>query len=174
MASKPPKIVVPGLSRGKGIPKGYLLGRVDSGRGPVQLVRGQQLMRLGIASASATNSKLAQCGFTFYAGGLMLSNEDLGSGSWAHDVTFQNGVDGSSIISQTPATSTAVFNIYALQISGPTLIGTITFSAGGSVGLLNFPASFTIPAGTAVRLNAPSPADATLASVTGTVVGINP
>lgn len=171
MSAKPPKIVVPGLSRGKGIPTGYFLGRVDGGRGPVQLIRGPQIGRLVPAIAAAQN-QLHTAGFTFYAGGLMLNGEDLGSGTWAHPVQFENGVGGTTVTSQVAATSTAVFTIYVLTPT-PVAIGTITFAAGSTVGVVNFPVPYTVPAGQAIRLNAPSPADATLASVTGTVVGID-
>lgn len=47
--AKPPRIVVPGLNRGQGVPAGYILGRSSSGRGPVELLRPQDIraMRIG-------------------------------------------------------------------------------------------------------------------------------
>lgn len=162
-----PFLRVPGRGAGRSIPSGYLVGRVSTGRGPLEIVKPQQV---GIATAKQVQSQFAQCGFRFNAGGLLLNNEDLGSGVWSHDVTFTNGL-GSVVTAQTAPTSTAIFNIYALHAGVPTVIGTITFAAGSLTGMVNFPSVVVVAAGDAVRLNAPSPADATLASVTGTVYG---
>jgi hypothetical protein len=52
MSSKPPNIRIRGLNRGQGIPRGYLLGRVGAGVGPVELVKSSQAGRLGLATKS--------------------------------------------------------------------------------------------------------------------------
>ena len=167
-----PKIQVPGRGPGRNVPNGVLIGRQPglSGRGPMQVLDLRQLVSMGLAGGKATSSRLAQAGFSFYAGGLLAAGEDLGAGSWGHAVTFTNGL-GSSVVSLAPATSMAVFDIYAITGGVPSVIGTITFSGGSTTGVVNFPSLVVLPPNTTLRLNAPSSADATLASVSGTVYG---
>ena len=55
MSIKPPKIVIPGLKRGEGIPAGYMLGRLPgTGKGPAQLLSPAQMRAAGIPTASDT------------------------------------------------------------------------------------------------------------------------
>lgn len=55
MSIKPPKIAIPGLKRGEGVPAGYMLGRLpNTGRGPAQLLTLAQLRSAGIPLASDT------------------------------------------------------------------------------------------------------------------------
>lgn len=170
--SRPPNIKVPGRGKGRNIPPGYIIGRVSHGRGPLELIAPGNFGRLGLSSANAAAQKAAQAGFQFFAGGLLKAGELLGSGTWAHAQGFQNGIDGSSITSLTPAAVTAVFRIVAVVLGVPTDFGTITFAAGSTTGVLLFTVSpFTIPAGSPVQLYAPASADATLSSVTGVVMG---
>lgn len=116
---------------------------------------------------------LLKTGFSFYSGGLLLDNEELGAGVWTTDILFQSGqlYDISSIF---PATADAVFTIKQL-ITGIWMdIGTITFSAGTKMGVLAWTAPVTIPAGVPISLWAPSVADVTLSSVTGMINGTHP
>jgi hypothetical protein len=168
-----PKVAVPGRGPGRNVPNNVLIGRQPGvgGRGPLQILDLLALKGMGLATAKSVGNQLNQAGFTFNAGGLLGNDEDLGEGTWGHAVTFTNGVAGSSVVAQYAATGTAVFDITAIISGVPTVFGTITFSAGGTVGVVNFPALFVIPLGGIVRLNAPSPADATLASVSGVVMG---
>ena len=169
---RPINIKIPGLASKTGISgasKGVLLGRVG-GRGPVQVLRDIHFQQMGLVTKGQIPPPTT--GFNFYAGGLMLSNEDIGQGVWSHDETFENGIAGSIITSLFPAAATAVFDIYQIVGGVPSVIGTITFAATSTAGVLNVPAPVTVSAGNPVRLNAPNPADATLASVSGTVIGI--
>lgn len=47
----PPKIKVRGAGRAKGVPQGYVLGRVSPGNGDVELLRMPDLARMGVQSA---------------------------------------------------------------------------------------------------------------------------
>lgn len=49
----PPKIKVRGAARAKGIPAGYILGRVSPGNGDVELIQPVDFQRLGIQPAAA-------------------------------------------------------------------------------------------------------------------------
>ena len=91
MSSKPPNIRIPGR-RPRGIPTGYLLGRVDPKTGPIQLVARRALERLGVASARSLSNVSRKAGWGLNVQGLILAGENLGSGSWAHDTRFMNAV----------------------------------------------------------------------------------
>lgn len=55
MSDKRPKIVVPGLNRGIGVPAGYVLGRQrGSGKGPAELLDLNQLQALGVGTKAHT------------------------------------------------------------------------------------------------------------------------
>ena len=60
--SKPPKIVIPGLNRGAGIPPGTIVGRLrGAGNGPAQLLGQLGLRAAGIATTVVTNQIMAVC-----------------------------------------------------------------------------------------------------------------
>lgn len=109
--------------------------------------------------------------FRFFIGSPPTANEELGSGNWGHDVSFDNGQPGSIITSLLPAASTAVLHIKTIVSGVLTEVGTITFAAAGKVGTLNWIAPITITAGTPISLWGPSPSDATLGNITGVVQG---
>lgn len=168
------RIRVPGLN-GRGIPDGYILGRLKGAKhGDVQLLDLNSLRQFGVASANATKKDQSLSGFTFSEGGRMLTNELLGSGSWPHDVTFTNDQAG-TLVQCDPgftATSTNPINIHALISGVDTLVGTITPAVGvlaAAVSWLTSP--YVHLAGNALSLRAPSPADATWGNVHGTVTG---
>lgn len=51
--ARPPKIVIPGLNRGAGIPPGYVLGRLPgTGQGPAQLLGLTALRKVGLATGA--------------------------------------------------------------------------------------------------------------------------
>ena len=165
-------IRLPGRGQGRNIPAGYLVGRASRGRGPMELIDGASLGQVGIASKQSQNAQAAQCGFRFFVGGRPGAGERIGAGVWGHSVTFENGQSPTSVIaSLTPATSSAVWQIETLIAGVWTVIGTITFNAASLVGVLNWTAPVTIPAGQQVALYAPASQDATLADITGTVYG---
>lgn len=169
--ARTPNIRVPGRGAGRSIPQGYIIGRTSKGRGPLELLDQTTLAALGVATNKSVAPALHAAGFRFYVGGLPLTNEEIGSGVWGHDVSFQNGVDGSVITSLIAATSTAVWTIKVTVAGVLQSIGTITFAAGSTVGVLNWTAPVTISAGNPISLWAPNPQDATLASITGVVQG---
>lgn len=155
------------------VPAGYILGRLPgTGDGPAQLLNLRDLTAFGVASASAAGPAAHDAGFGFNDGGLLGAGEYLGAGTWAHDVTFQNGNPGTSVTSLVPANANATFNIQTYIAGILTTVGTIEFLAGTTVGVVTWLSPpVTIPAGVQIKLFAPSPADSTLASVTGIVVG---
>ncbi len=51
MSKKPPKIVIPGLNRGAGVPASYMVGRLK-GQGPAQLLNLTQVRRFGVATVA--------------------------------------------------------------------------------------------------------------------------
>lgn len=55
MSNRPPKIVIPGLNRGAGVPAGYVLGRArGTGQGPAQLLNVNQLQAIGVSTRPFT------------------------------------------------------------------------------------------------------------------------
>lgn len=54
---KPPKVVIPGLNRGIGVPAGYVLGRLPgTGQGPAQLLSLTHLKQMGVAAAASIST----------------------------------------------------------------------------------------------------------------------
>jgi len=168
------RIRVPGLI-GRGIPEGYILGRLrGSKHGDVQLLDLNHLRQFGVANAASTKKDSTVAGFTFSETGLMLDNELLGSGSWGHDVTFTNDYPGSSVSCDPGFTSTATnpMHIHALIGGVDTIVGTITPAVGvlaATIAWLTSP--YVHAAGNPLSLRGPTPADATWGNVHGTVVG---
>ncbi len=129
--SKPPKIVIPGLNRGAGIPPGYLVGRRPGvGRGQVELLSLRTLQGMGISSKKQNTSLGHQAGFGFSVEGLPTANEFIGTAVWSRLLTFHNGDAANVVVAAVAATSTAVWRILDNLLN---LAGTITFSAGGTV-----------------------------------------
>lgn len=170
----PPKIRLRGL-RSPNIPPGYILGRLPGlgGSGEVQLLNLNSLRQFGIAGKQDANSGQTAAGFGFYDGGLLNAGELLGTAIYSADVTFANAADGDTVTSLSPAAAIAVFTLIAPNTLGvPTQVGTVTFAAGANVGTIAWsPNPFLLPKGTALKLFAPSPADLSLADVTGLVEG---
>lgn len=166
----PPKYQIPGLRRGAGIPAGYLVGRLPhAGKGPAQLLTVQQLAKFGGPLRPSASVLGNQAGFTFSVTGLPKANEFVGQGSWSKQLTFHNGDPNNSVNALVPATSTAVMRIMNAALAE---IGTITFAAGSAAGVVAWITDpFVIPAGQLVLLYCPLTADATLANISGRVVG---
>lgn len=170
----PPSIKVRGAARGKGIPKGFILGRTSKGTGDVELLNLAELRKAGIANTGSVAQAAAATGFGFFAGGLPTDNERLGSASYARNVTFTSADPGSRVSAKFPAAASAVMNIRAPSPSTglPIAVGTITFAAGSKNGVVAWSGGqYVLPAGTALDLYAPTPVDGSLADITGTVVG---
>lgn len=164
----PPPNIKP-VARGR-MPQGYLLGRVSHGVGPIEILDLNSQRQLGLASA-ASNPQANRAGFGFFIEGLMLADETIGSGSFSRQVTFLDG--GGSVTSLTPATASAAFRIQKISLGVPTDVGTITFAAGSSTGVIAWSGGqVAFDTGDVIKLFAPNPADTTLADVTGTVTGL--
>lgn len=169
------KIRVPGLS-GRGIPEGYILGRLRGAKhGDVQLLDLGHLRQFGVAGGASTKKDQSVSGFTFNETGLMLANELLGTGSWPHDVTFTNDFTDQTLVqSDFSPTVSGVMRILATILGVPTQVGSITFTAGtppitAAVSWVSSP--YVHLAGNPMSLYAPLVANATLANCHGVVAG---
>lgn len=164
-----PKIRLRGIrSR---IPKGYILGRTSSGKGEVELLDLRQLRAIGVASASSVARNKSPIGFGFFIEGLMTDHELIGAVVFGSDVTFTDGASGTIVSAMGPAGASAALT---LVVNNPaaTTVGTITFAAGGTTGVVAWTAGeYTLPAGTQMQLYAPTPADVSLSDVAGTIIG---
>jgi len=170
----PPKIKVRGAARNKGIPSGYLLGRSSSGTGDVELLDLNELRDFGVASTSSVAGIGGTHGFGFFDGGLLADGELLGSATYPVDITFATGDSGSSVTAEFPASATAVMNVLAPDPSSGlnVVVGTFTFAAHSKIATVAWgTGTYTLKAGSVLKLLAPSPPDAGLANVHGTVVG---
>lgn len=165
MSLKPPNILIRGL-RGKGVPPGYILGRVGRGNGLVQLLRPQQLQSLGIATAGSVAAANAGAGFGCFVGGLPAAHALIGVAQFPHEVTFQDGLDGNTWTATGAATGSPAFTF----VVGGVTVGQATFAAGlGTVAWTG--AQYVLAANTPMQVFAPTPQDATLSTVNGLVTG---
>lgn len=108
-------------------------------------------------------------GFSFNSTGLFLTSENLGSGSWPHDVVWDSASASASIVAQFAPAGNVSFLIKAILSGVPTTIAHLDIAGGSHAGTLVIPSPYTMPANTIFELLAPNPADASLASVTGTI-----
>lgn len=155
------------------IPQGTIIGRAKGSRvGELQVLGPGDLARMGFANAAQVNKLANLAGFTFFEDGLMLVKELLGQGSFSHDTAFVSGASGDTVTSESAAAADAALTMWAPDSGGIYVqVGSITFAAGTKVGVVVWTAGFVLPAHKIIKLYAPTPADATLAGVTGTVVG---
>lgn len=158
--------------RGATVPGGVIWGRVPGSRpGDLQPLTIRELKLFGIGGQNQATASLAQAGFQFFAGGLLAAGELLGAGSWSRDVTFTD-TDDYHFTSLVPAAASAVFHIKAYVLGVLTVVATITFALGSTVGIVAWSGgSFTFPASTVLYLYAPVVADVALSDVTGREVG---
>lgn len=170
MAAKAPDIRFRGL-RSPNVPTGYILGRTGSGSGEVQLLDLRALTGMGLVSKTLLVHALPPIGFGFTIDGQPGDHQLIGVAVFSKDVTFDGTDAGSSCTSLFAATSTAVFTMTLIVGGVPTIVGTITFAAGSKVGTFAWPTPVDLLAGTGLSLWAPTPADATLANITGIVIG---
>lgn len=154
--------------RGSSMPGGFLLGRASPGSGAIELLRPSDLQKLGINTNGGATVKH---GFGFFIGGLMKDNELLGGVVLPEAISFSTG-EFATVKSMIPATALAVFKIVVTTAGVPTQVGTITFVAGAMIGAVAWsPNPFVNAVGDFLQLYAPSPKDATLSFVSGTVAG---
>lgn len=165
--ARPPKIVVPGLNRGQGVPAGYILGRSSSGRGPVELLRPQDIRAMRIGGGAGVTVPPAPTGFGFYAEGLMLSGEVLGSAIYNRAIQFADGNGVANALVAPMADAVFEFRVATTSL----LVGQLEFAAGSTAGAVTWFGGFTLPASTPLRVTMPIPADLSLADVSATVYG---
>lgn len=123
--SKPPKLVIPGLNRGAGIPPGYVMGRLPgSGHGPAQLLNLNDLRRVGLATAAGTtqSTSLAVSTATSLVGSLSASVSTSISSIISTDTAQSTSLSQissslSGAISSTTSLSTAVSTVISGSIS---------------------------------------------------------
>lgn len=162
---KPPNILVRGL-RGKGVPPGYILGRVGRGPGLVQLLKPQQMQQLGIATAGSVAAATAGAGFGVFVGGLPAAHVLLGIAQYPHEVTFEADLDGNAWSATGPATGSPEFTF----VVGGVTVGGATFT--GALGAVSWVGGqYILAANTSMQVFTPAVQDATLATVNGLVTG---
>lgn len=174
--SRPPRSLVPGRGAGRNMPGGYLLGRVSQGKrpGPVQLLDLTTLAALGVGTSSGQSAGSSKAGFGFFEGGTMSAGELLGTGTFTHDTYFASDYTISATVG---ATAMATMTLKAVVAGTPTVVGHIVFPArtgvpADLVGVLTWVGTtYTLPKNTPIQLYAPSPKDATLGGISGTVNG---
>lgn len=166
---KPPNIKVPGLVSKVGVPggvAGILLGRL-SARGPVQVLTPAMQRQLGIRAPS--NNQLAhEAGFTFSTDGIPANNQFIGRGVWSKDLHFHNADPNNAVTALFGATGTPSFRMLTDAL---VLLGSIQFTTPTAAVVTWVSDPYIHPAGVALNLYAPTPADATLGRVNGRVVG---
>jgi hypothetical protein len=167
----PPKVTIAGTGA-KGYQSGYIVGRFSAGVGPLELLGEAQLHVMGIASRDEVIQRTSNAGFGFFAGGLLLDNENLGSGSLPFQCTFRDGNASTLVNSQVPAAAAAELKLMADVAGIPTQVGSIDFAMGSTDGVVTWVGGeFILTPGQTFTILAPSPADATLAAVGGTLTG---
>jgi hypothetical protein len=151
--------IVAALGDGTGV------GRTITGGPGISVADGD-----GIAG-NPTIYRLGPDNFGFNIGGLMTAGEYLGSAVYDDDVLFPSVLKPPVVVSEFPATASAVFNIKSRTGAVETQRGTITFAAGGTTGTVAWSGVYTLPAGDRIKLYGPTPKDTTLSMITGLVPG---
>lgn len=137
--SKPPKIVVPGMNRGAGIPAGFVLGR-RSGHGPVELLNLAQLRGIGVATefgvvtsnsqtvsiAHSETVSLSSAVSTVISGSVSVLNSRIDSLSTA----VGGGTGTSTSLSQISSSLSGVISTNVLQ---STSLSQISSSLSGAI-----------------------------------------
>lgn len=178
MASKrPPNIRVPGRGGGRGIPPGYLVGRVSARHGPAELLKITDIRAAAAATAAGAggaNGGAGAAGFTATMNGHPTANGRAGPITWADSTIFAASCTITGTCTFAP-TSNVVWTLTAMIAGVPTTVLTITWEAGQTgPPVLSVPAgSFTLPAGTPTYIQQPASPDATFADATATVTGVS-
>jgi hypothetical protein len=94
-------------------------------------------------------------------------NEIIEGHVFTDDITFPSGLGTSQAYARTTSTGSAVFDI----LFNDTPVGTVTFSSGNAVGSFSLASPIVAEAGDRLDIQAPSPADATLAGIKITLRG---
>lgn len=161
--------------RGGSIPGGYIWGRMPgAGPGDSQLLNVQHLRAFGVGGQNQAQAiAAAKAGFQFFAGGLLADHEVLGAGTWSRQVTFTDGDADTIVTALVAPTADADIEVWAPdEFAVPQQVGTIHFPAGVTTATVTWSGgSYVNPTGRVITLYAPTPADTTLADVTGYVTG---
>ena len=91
----------------------------------------------------------------------------LGIHAAAIDFTLPSGIANSQAISNTAANAVSTFTLR----KNTTSIGTITFSAGGTIGNITFTATQNFSVGDVLKVECPNPQDSALADIAITIKG---
>lgn len=153
---------------------GFILGRKSQKVGDVELLSAADLKAMfGLADRRDLVTRTQNAGFGFFAGGVLFDNENLGTASYPFDITFRDGNVNTVVSCLVAPTGTATFKLMSLDsFNLPVQVGSIVFLAGVTTGTVTFVGGeHILVAGKTITLLAPSPNDATLGSVTGTVTG---
>ena len=165
----PNRIGIPGLRTKTGVPggaRGTLLGR-RSAFGPVELLTFDMLEAMGI-KAKSNNQIVNQAGFNFSTDGRPTDNQFVGRGTWSRDIHFHNSDPNNVVTAVSGATGTPSFR---MLLDDLTSLGTIQFTSP-TVAVVTWNSDpYIHPATVGLNLYAPTPQDATLARVSGRVVG---
>jgi len=116
--SKPPKIVVPGLNRGAGIPAGYILGRrPGTGHGPAELLDLTGMKALGVATGAGLAQSASVVASTAASATTSLSTgvSSVDSGQTVSLSQISSSLSGA--ISSTSSLSSAVSTVISGSIS---------------------------------------------------------
>lgn len=137
MSNKPPRIGIPGLNRGAGVPAGYVVGRRRGAKqGPAELLDLNQLQGQGVGTMAHTNRKSSSTESTALSSTTSLST----SVSTALSSTNSTNVTQSTSLSQisnslSTTNSTNVTQSTSLSQISSSLSGAISTNTGQSTSL---------------------------------------
>lgn len=147
MIGKPPKIVIPGMSRGAGIPAGCIVGRRrGTGQGPAELLDLKHLLGMGIATTENTNATNSTTASTAHSETQSLSSSVSTSLS-------QISSSLSSTTSQVTSLSTAVSTVISGSISAVNSAISSLSTAVGAGGGVDDDSALSTSLSSAVSIN---------------------
>lgn len=171
-----PNIRFRGL-RSPRIPRGYLLGRNDSGDGEVQLLGLQALRRMGLAGRNDVAAVAAALAATpnkagFSAEGLLAPTELLGEWQFPGPRSFDDTNPSTTLTVLVAPAADMDLPLYS-NATGPFVqVGHLHWTAGaytGSLVLISNP--LTLPTWARMRLFSPASPDTTASDFYGLIVG---
>jgi hypothetical protein len=154
-------------------PTGYIIGRASPGVGPLEFLNLRDLQQLGVASKADAGAGSTQHGFGFSIQGRPSDGQVIGIAVFPKPMTFTSAATGDAVVSTTPAHASAVFSLLT-PVSGVfTQVGTITFAAGSTTGVVAWSGGqYTLAANAQLKMVAPAIQDPALSDISGKVVGV--